>query len=407
MNYSNLKWCLFIAGGKWQLPLVKFLKEKSYQIILVDPYFSSPCVKIADIHLSIDVVECEKILEEVKDLNITIDFVASDQTDVAVYTVAYLSEKLGLKGNALSSILRFSDKGISRKYIKSLKNGHYPIFKQIETKEEAIVFIKKTQKSAIIKPIDAQSSRGIFKIDNISQLDDAMIADCLSHSKKTYFLIEEFVEGQEITVEGICLNGKHKTLCISDKSHFRVGIASDLFYPSQLPIKLQKKIEVFNDYYVNHSGLSFGLTHAEYIVDINTKKFWLVEHACRGAGTLIPSDIIPWVAGVDLYEFLFQALIKRGVTIDEINCLSIPKAGLLHFFEFENGKIKMIKGENEIINLPFVHRFELEFQIGDIIKNATDDRSRQGYVIILADHPKEIKDTLLQINNLLQVEYEI
>ena len=80
---------MFIAGGEWQVPFVKFLKKKGFYITLVDPYEDSDCVELVDEFIQLDVKAIDLIYDKIKDKDF--DYVLSDQTDVAVNPVAVLS----------------------------------------------------------------------------------------------------------------------------------------------------------------------------------------------------------------------------------------------------------------------------------------------------------------------------
>jgi carbamoyl-phosphate synthase large subunit len=372
---------LFICGGKWQMPWLQFLKDKGHRIILVDPYETSPCVTLADIHLKRDARDVEGILQDVFEGGWEIQFVSSDQTDVSTDTVAMLSERLGTRGNHPEAVFRFSNKAINREFVQALNPARIPAFARIHDTRELSSFLQSTGSDIMVKPADAQSSRGIARLAAHSSPQDIAAAFNNAQCQTTqYFVVaEQFIQGTEITVEGIKTPKGHHTLAISAKKHFRTGIASELRYPAPLGADLQRKLTEFHNNLIDRSGLDYGITHAEYIVA--DPQFYLVEMACRGGGTLIPSDIVPHVSGVDVYEALYQLQMGNE---PEMNPKAEPANAILYFFEFPAGKVERIEGLEKAASLPGVHRLELEFAEGDILKPAGDDRGRQGFAIVLA-----------------------
>jgi phosphoribosylaminoimidazole carboxylase (NCAIR synthetase) len=278
----KIKYVLFICGGKWQIPWIQYLKYKGHKIIIVDPYSFSPAVPLADIHIACDAKDIETIYSKIISENFEIEFVTSDQTDVSTNTVALLSEKLGLIGNKPEIVKFFSNKFENRSFLKKHFNSHYPKFIKAYNKEEIITFFNSTSNNIIIKPVDAQSSRGIFKIDDSNlQHIQVLYDEAVSFSQQNYVIAEEFVIGKEITVEGICIENRHYTLATSSKNHFRTGIASELRYPAKINHTLMNKIYQFHNRFIEKTGLNFGITHSEYIVNNEETDFWLVEAACR------------------------------------------------------------------------------------------------------------------------------
>jgi biotin carboxylase len=391
---------LIIGGGKWQLPLINFFKSKNYLIGVVDPYNESPGVLIADWHIKCDVRDTDTIFSQIKDSAYSI--ITSDQSDIAVDSVAVLTKKLGLKGNDINAVTRFSNKYISREFSKQI-GMPIPQYTKIEDLQQLKQFIQTVGLPVLLKPSDSQSSRGIFLVYNN---DENQLLAGLNHAfsatKQAYIIAEKYVVGEEYTVEGICINGKHKTLAISHKNHFRTGIASALEYPAQLPVELENTLKTLNNSYVEKSGLDFGITHAEYIIDLDSKSINLVEIACRGGGTLISSHITKWVTGVDNYELLFLALKNELVDINKIKLKR--RYAILQFFEFPNGVVQNITGVEEIKKFSGVLELQLEFRAGDKIHSATDDRSRQGFVILLADTKDQLQTRLKLVIQTLKVE---
>ena len=397
-----MKNALVIAGGLWQVPLIEYLKKEKYQATVVDPYDNSKGVLIANRHIKRDVRDRLGILS---DLDRKYDFVCTDQSDISVETVAFLSEKLNLNGNKEDVVQKFTNKYLSRQYADSI-NIPIPAYTEVCTINQIKEFIRKHNCPLMLKPCDSQSSKGIHKINtNVTDTElEVYLEDALSYSQIKKAILEEFIDGYEITVEGFCANGKHRVLAISKKKHFKTGIASSLTYPAPLSEDLERRIVDADNKYVNQSGLSFGPTHAEYIINEQTGKFYLVEIACRGGGTLISSDIVKWVSGFDVYQAYLSCL--QGENVDVYGCSLTRKSAELHFFDFGSGKIKTIYGMDEVSGIEGVHKVDFGFKEGDIINSCEDDRSRQGFFIVFADDSDTLKDRVSKVVNTFKVILE-
>lgn len=400
MNSSE-KYVLYICGGRWQLPWLQYLKNKGHKIILADPYETSVCVAHADVFLKFDARDVDGIEQAVKSAEYSLEFVTSDQTDVATQTVAELSKRFGTRGNHPDVTQLFSNKYLNRAFAQREFGQHIPAFRMVKSADEVLSFMNETGGDIIIKPADAQSSRGIHRITGDLQNIEAIVADALSQTPQDYIIAEQFIVGREITVEGIQAGRKHHTLAISSKKHFRTGIASELRYPADISAAFKNELLAFHNAMVEKTGLEFGITHAEYLINEANNEFFLVEVACRGGGTLIPSDIVPWVSGVSVYDVFYELI--RG-NVSEINALEQPRHAILHFFEFPAGMVKAIKGLDEAQKLHGVLLAELEFEVGAILKPAGDDRGRQGFAILFADNAEELENLLNQVNNTIKVE---
>lgn len=391
---------LVVAGGQWQVPLISFLKEHQYSVTVVDPYLTSKGVQVADEQIQVDVREKEQILSKISK---EYDLVCTDQSDISVESVAYLANELHLKGNKEDVVSKFSNKYLSRKYAQSV-GVPVPAFTEVSSVEEINQFIDDVGFPLILKPCDAQSSKGIHKIEEgvtQSELAD-YLADALKYSFVKKAILEQFITGYEITVEGFCSQGKHRVLAISKKRHFKTGIASTLTYPAPLPSELERKIIEVDNRYVNESGLIFGPTHAEYIVNEDKNEFYLVEIACRGGGTLISSDIVKWVSGFDVYEAYLKCL--EGKDVDVYAKDITKKSAELHFFDFGSGRIESLEGVEEASQTEGVLMLDFEYEVGDVIKSCEDDRSRQGFVIVFADNPEQLQERIDTVCNKIKLK---
>ncbi len=393
---------LVIGGGLWQIPLIQFLRKKQHTVYVVDPYLDSQGVKYADKQIVCDVREANEIYKQVQDEKF--EFICSDQSDISVNTVSILSEKMGLRGNSLEITNRFVNKYNMRELATQL-GVPSPKYSKIFNSKDLHSFLEKCTLPIILKPADSQSSRGVIKIDkdNLSQVD-SFVSSSLQFSNCGYLIAEEFVEGEEVTVEGFASNKKHRTLAISLKKHFRTGVASELRYPADIPNEIYEKLEKYNDKFVEGAGLDFGITHSEYIINRKTGDIKIIEIACRGGGTRISSDIIKWVSGVDVYDLYYKAL--KGITTDLSKIEVKKKEAILKFFEFNQGKVASISGREEIKKWKEIISFDLSFQQGDTLKLASDDRTRQGYFIAKAETKEELDKVIDRVNKTLKVSYE-
>lgn len=400
-NHNKHQEVLVVAGGLWQKPLINFLKEKGHIVSVVDPYLYSEGVMIADKHIKEDVKNIKLIYEKIK--NNKYAFITTDQSDISVNTVSLLSEQLNLKSNPYSVTNTFVNKYEMRNLAKRLQIDS-PDYSAVNSLSELKNFITKVGLPIIIKPADSQSSRGVTKIDkdNIINIEKYFI-ESLRFSSCGYIVAEQFIEGYEITAEGFASNYKHRTFAISRKNHFRTAIASSLEYPAVLKDSIKNKIENFCNTFVENSGLKFGITHAEFIIDEQNDKAFLLEIACRGGGTLISSHIINHVTGQNIYELLYQNLMGNITPVKDLELLQ--KNAILQFFEFPAGKVKEITGLETAKNIKGVLEINLSFRPGDTLKPAEDDRSRQGFVILFADSKQELDENLKKVINSIQIKY--
>lgn len=396
---------MVIAGGTWQVPIIKKAKELGYTVTNSNLYEDSIGFQYADYSAVADVKDKKTNLEIAKKYKI--DGVITDQSDIAVPTVAYVAEQMGLPsiGNYYAEL--FTDKFMMREFCR--KHGFcYPEYKLCSTKEEAIDFFNQIGKKIVIKPIDSQSSRGVYIIRDESEIVKCF-EDTQQYSKDgASVLAERFIEGTEFTIDGVKTLEGHVSLCISQKGHFEYNpsIANELFFSHENDMYDYELLRETNNKLINATQLPYGLTHAEYKYE--NGNYYLIEMAARGGGTKIASDIVPIMSGVDNYKFLIEnALgIDNNVPI-EINSHYKNRCAVLKFLDINtNDKpIKAIKGVDEIRENPYVIDLGLDFSVGDILKNAKDDRSRVGYYIAYGESEQELRNLMQWIETNLKIVF--
>ncbi|SFO86719.1 ATP-grasp domain-containing protein [Hydrogenimonas thermophila] len=387
---------MVIGGGKWQIPIIKKAKELGNYVICTNLYKDSLAFKYADKSFVVDVLDREKNLEIA--YKIKPDGIITDQSDIAVKTVAYISDQLGLKGVGTDIAELYTNKFRMRKEL-NVKNLFHPRYKLCESLEDVIEFFNEIQNSIVIKPLSNQSSRGVFKIDSIEKLKEKFDIT-MSFSINNKILVEEYIGGVELTAEGFKSPDRHYTLAISIKEHYKnlPSVAKSLTYKYKFNEFDKKTLENINDNLF--SKLSFGITHVEY--KYYNSKFYLIEAAIRGGGTKISSHIIPVISGVDVNELLIKSVLDEEIYIKKNENKNFV---ILKFFDFKTGKVLKIHGIEYLINNKNIIDFDFEFKEGDFISSPNDDRSRLGYFIAYANSEEELEHIVKNIDKKVYLEY--
>ncbi len=387
---------ILIAGGPWQAFLLRYLKTRGYCVHVVNPV-RSDTTAAADGFIQEDVRDIEKIQPLIEKLHPL--FVTSDQSDTAIFSVALLSQKLGLPGNPPDAIRRFVDKGCMYDYAASI-GLPLPPYAIGTGLEDVRAFAGKVGLPIIVKPVDATGTRGFAIIDDIDAAEPALRTS-LAYTRSGRFITQKYVRANvEITLEGFCSGSEHRTLTGSSKTHFSPGIASSLLYPFSREEMLDQIIS-WNDTFVNNSGMKFGLTHAEYMIDTKSGTFWLTEIAARGAGCAISSEIVPWVSGVDVYDLLCRSLTGDSIDLNSL-CVRNDRCAIAQFYDrttmagITKGKIEMIRAVDG------VHDFFLDFRRHDYLPSEPGNRnSRHSLAIVRTKTLQELEEALRNIKSIL------
>ena len=202
---------LVLAGGLPQIELIKQLKDRGVTTVLCDGNVNAIARPYADIFYQIAIFDVEAVKEVA--LKESVDFLITVCADQVLLVVAQVSEMLGLPCYIdYQTAVNVSDK----KYMKKIFWEHdIPTSKYVELTELDLDAIKYLSYPLVVKPVDAYSSRGVRKVWNQQELE-TYFAEAAKISRTGGVIVEEFVAGEEISVDIYVENGKAKLLCVSN-----------------------------------------------------------------------------------------------------------------------------------------------------------------------------------------------
>ena len=393
-----MKKILVINLGWEQEPLLDELEKHNVEIYGIHNdlnYYKKP--KYKDV-LVCNIRDLEKILSYAKKINI--DAVISDECDYSYFAQATVAEALNLPGPRIKEAQLSINKYLQRKKCEEY-NILIPKFKICSNIEDVYEFTDKYKYPIIIKPIDNRGSFGVNKVNHYGDISEAYI-NSLVNSHSRLVIVEEFIEGTHITVDGYSFeNIGIKSLAIAKKrlASKERQVAMDIQYPAIFEEEFYKQILETNENVNNLLGYSFGMTHSEYMITENNK-IYLIESANRGGGVYTSEIIVPEVSGINIVEqYICDVLnIKKNFFKKNIEKNQV----ILKFFDLKLGKIKSIQGVEDLAKQNEVLKLRLDINIGDTISNITTDANRHGFIIA----KNESLDVNKEINDNIKIVYE-
>lgn len=395
-----MKKIIILGAGTYQVDLIKKAKEMGLYTVVFSPG-DYPGMKYADKLVDVNIMDKDAVLEAARAEKP--DGIISDQTDMAVESIAYACEKLDLPGNGTEVVKFFIDKHLMRKKCEEL--GLPSIRSEVTSDiDEARLLFREIGNPVIIKPVDSGGSRGVTKINSEEELC-RYFSEAAGYSSNGNVIIEKFIEGTEFEVDSIAVNGQIKPLMHADLQEFKIpNIFSSMtrLYPSTFDSETIDRLLAYDANVLKGFGLKQGLTHSEYIMEDKTGEIYLIETAVRGGGTFISSHIAELQTGLNTAEFLLNMALG--------NLSSLPKfehekchCGYVAFY-LPPGRIVSIEGVEDVMNLDYVHKTTLEgIQIGDETKEFHDKRNRHA-VILSGASRKELLKRIKEVKSILKIK---
>ncbi len=337
----------------------------------------------SDFFYPISIIEKEKILEICKEIKI--DGVCSIASDLAMHTVNFIANKLNLKGNSLECTELTTNKYKMR---ERLSKFNLPCPKYILVNNIEKVNLEDLSFPLIVKPTDRSGSRGIYKVNNESELEPA-IKSALEESFSKEILIEEYILGDEYSVESISEKGIHKVLQITKK--YTTGAPNFIerghIEPVEIDDKLYKKIEQVILKSLDILEVSNGASHSEIkILGSNIK---IVEIGARMGGDFIGSDLVKISTGIDYLELVINIALNRENVITNIAKKNTNKIAVVKFIFNVNDKDTINRVDSKNI---------IELYVKEEFEKVKDSSTRNGYCLMEFENTKE---------NLKKIEEEI
>ncbi len=399
-----MKKLLLLGGSAQQIVAIKKAKELGYYTIVCDYLDDNPGQTIADKFYLESTTDKEAILKIAQKENI--DGIVAYASDPAAPTAAYVAEKLGIPTNSYEAVATLSEKHKFRKYLSEnyFNVPNYCNF--IELKDEYIKKISKFKFPIMVKPVDSSGSKGIRKIYNIDELEDA-VKYAKQFSRNNIIQVEEYIEKDHKYMVGgdiFVVNGEIKFWgllnCHRDNSvNTLVPIGKS--FPLNLSIERQTLIKTELNKLIKSLNIKFGAFNVELMIT-KDDKLYFIELGPRNGGNMIP-DLLSMISGIDLVT----ATIKFAV--GEQNC-SVNFEGNNKFLATHNlhsnrnGIYKNIIFDPKLEN--YIIRKNIYKKQGDPVEFFDGANKALGIIFMEFDTENEMKAILSNINDYINIILE-
>jgi len=381
---DKMKTIMFLGAGEEQCEAIDIALDLGLKVIAVDGNPMAPGLKIADVGINADIKDVEAMIEIGKKYKV--DGVMTHAVEIP-QVVAKVAKALNLPGLDPDVAERATNK---LKRIKCLtKHGvPCPRFETAKTVEEAKRKAEKIGFPCVFKPIDNAGARGVIKVINKDEVWGAF-NHTLNYTQKNVILIEEYLEGKELSTESIIYNDKIYTIAFADRNYDKKRFEPFFIEDGgEMPTSLSKdeleKVTQTVDTAIRALGIDWGVAKGDVIINKGDVK--IIEMAARTSGGRFCSVKVPLSTGINMLRPLILMAVGLTPDLDDLK----PKfsRGIAERFIFPKpGKIIDIKGLDEAKRIEGIYKIHLneDIKIGGKIERVTDHTMRKGYVIALGE----------------------
>src|SRR6201985_1798202 len=213
------KTLLIISGGIEAADAVRRAKEMGLYGVVSDRDPEAPGFAFADSCLIADVYGASETAAAAERYNRKIrkiDGVICVAADAPV-TAATVAQRLRLPGLPLHVAELACDKLAMKKCFQSAGVA-VPWFAEVRTLQELQRFAVERGRDLVIKPVDSRGSRGVQRVAQVEDLTKAFML-ARSHSPTQRVMVEQYLDGPQVSTESIVVNGRCFTPGFSDRNY--------------------------------------------------------------------------------------------------------------------------------------------------------------------------------------------
>lgn len=323
--------------------------------------------------------------------------------DRGVLPAAIAAEELGLPHNPPDAVAVTRDKARLRERLRG--KVPQPLFRVGRAGDDIGALAEQVGPPCVVKPVSLSGSRGVIRADSATDAQEAAdrirhILTCSDSDPDGPLLVESYVPGREVAVEGLLRDGDLDVLAIFDKPDPLEGpYFEETLYvtPSRLPDDVQERLRQVTADAAAAIGLREGPVHAEARVTPEREDgeghggdVVFLELAARSIGGLC-SRALRFGLGVSLEEvLLLHALgrplsdLKREPAASGVMMLPIPSAGVL----------RGVDGREEAEQVPGIVGSQITVATGSGIEPLPDGDRYLGFLFARGETPADVERSL-------------
>jgi biotin carboxylase len=363
-------------------------------------------VSMGDAQLTLDLCRPEAAAEAIATLaeEKPLDAVVAVD-DQGVRVAALVAERLGLPGNPPEAAAATRDKAAMRRALAAA-GVPQPEHRTLGPGDDPAAITPDVGLPCVVKPLSLSASRGVIRADDPQAAAAAVarVRAILAEAEQDHegpLLIERYVPGAEVSVEGLLRAGSLETLAVFDKPDPLEGpyFEETIFTtPSRLPAGVVAAVTSMTADACAALGLREGPVHAE--LRIEGEHVWMLEVAARSIGGLC-SRSLRFGLGVSLEELILRHALglplgdlRREPAASGVMMLPIPRAGVL----------REVRGQDEARAVPGIAGLEISIGRGRPVVPLPEGDRYLGFVFARGETPAQVEQVLRTAHARLEID---
>ncbi|CAN5860722.1 ATP-grasp domain-containing protein [soil metagenome] len=328
--------------------------------------------------------------------------------DSATLVASLASEQARLPHNAPEASLAARDKLVMRRKLRD-HGAPTPWFEAFPMTASAGMVSSSVHYPCVVKPTRLSGSRGVIRANDAAELDEAFarVVRILQNEgadpDRTEIIVEQYLPGAEVAVEGILTNGTLLVLSIFDKPDPLEGpFFEETIYvtPSRHSEQIQQRIEFRTAEGATALGIQHGPVHAE--LRVGEHDAWVIEIAGRSIGGLC-STILEFGSGQSLEDLILMNAIGREL---QATTLTAPALGVMMIPIPRGGVLKSVTGIENALAVEGITDLKITAQLNGPIDALPEGSAYLGFIFARGESPEQVERALRGAHQLLEVRID-
>ncbi len=373
---------LVFGVGELQRSIIRRAKLKGLFTIGIDPCADAVCKDEVDAFEIVGGQDYEGTCALVEKYGV--DAIVTAATDKPLVMMARVAEKYGFTFFSVETAQWSTDKyQMKHRFMEGgVPCAHGRLISKVEDAEDLYYPL-------IVKPRDNSGSRGVKLCRSKEELQESL-QEALQYSHLDTVLVEEYIEGQEYSIEGLHYEGKSEVIQFTEKTTTEFPYNVELAHKQPANLSEAQKDAIRESIAKIAICMNFENCPSHTELKINDRGIFVIETSPRLGGDYITSTLVPLSTGINMEGQLLS--IALGEKVDT-KTGRVEKASGVCFFCLPEGVVKHIDPKiNEISFWPGVHSFELKLHEGDRVNKITSSLNRYGQMIVAGEDREKLDE---------------
>ena len=379
--YQGEKAVLIFGVGPLQQSIINRAKLMGLYTVGIDPAEDAACRNVVDAFEIVGGQDYDGTCAVVE--KYSIDAIVTAATDKPLVMMARIAEKYHFPFYSVETAQWSTDKFQMK---QRFMEGGVPCAKGrlVKSADEVEDF----EYPIIVKPRDNSGSRGVKLCRSKKELE-VSLGEAFEVSHLDTVLVEEFIEGQEYSIEGLHYDGKNEVIQFTEKKTTVFPYNVELGHIQPANISEGEKLRIREIVSKIGAALHFKNCPSHTELKINDRGIFVIETSPRLGGDYITSTLTPLSTGVNMEDELLKIALGEQINPQPEQ---IQFSGV-RFFAFEEGSaIKHVPDVEFVKNWPHVVDFSFNLKEGANVNRITSSLNRYGHLTLIAGNRESIED---------------